>query len=49
MIDLKLLRENPDVVRDFPVDVLKAMASDSSQPTRGPWSVSLHPYIYKQA
>jgi len=39
---------NPDVVRDFPVDVLKAMASDSSQPTRGPWSVSLHPYIYKQ-
>jgi len=39
---------DPNVVRDFPVDVLKAMASDSSQPTRGPWAVTLHPYIHKQ-
>lgn len=39
---------DPNVVRDFPVDVLKAMASDSAQPTRGPWTVTLHPYIHKQ-
>ena len=39
---------DPNVVRDFPVDVLKAMATDSTQPTRGPWTVSLHPYIHKQ-
>ena len=40
--------KDPNVVRDFPVDVLKAMALDSSQPTKGPWTVTLHPYIYKQ-
>jgi len=39
---------DPNVVREFPVDVLKAMASDSAQPTRGPWTVTLHPYIHKQ-
>ena len=40
--------KDPNVVRDFPVDVLKAMAIDSTQPTKGPWTVTLHPYIYKQ-
>ena len=40
--------KDPNVVRDFPVDVLKAMALDSTQPTKGPWTVTLHPYIYKQ-
>ena len=34
------------VMRDFPTDVLKAMSSDSSQPSKGPWTVTLHPYIY---
>ena len=33
--------------REFPVDLLKAMSADSSQPAKGPWSVSLHPYIYR--
>ncbi len=28
---------------------LRAMAVDSSQPARGPWSVTLHPYIYRWA
>ena len=40
--------KDPNVVRDFPVDVLKAMALDSTQPTKGPWTVTLHPYIHKQ-
>jgi hypothetical protein len=35
------------VVRDFPVDVLKAMGTDSTQPTKGPWTVTSHPYIYR--
>ena len=39
---------DPNVVRDFPIDVLKAMATDSSQPTKGPWVVTLHPYIQRQ-
>lgn len=39
---------NPDIVKDFPLDLLKAMALDSSQPSKGPWTVTLHPYIYKQ-
>ena len=40
--------KDPNTVRDFPIDVLKAMAYDSTQPTKGPWTVTLHPYIYKQ-
>ena len=28
--------------------VLKAMAHDSSQPTKGPWTITCHPYIHKQ-
>jgi len=39
---------DPTVVREFPVDLLKAMSADSSQPSRGPWSVTLHPYIYRK-
>ena len=39
---------DPAVVREFPVDLLRAMSADSSQPAKGPWSVSLHPYIYRQ-
>eukprot|EP00095_Tigriopus_kingsejongensis_P011036 maker-scaffold109_size355148-snap-gene-1.29 protein:Tk11036 transcript:maker-scaffold109_size355148-snap-gene-1.29-mRNA-1 annotation:"oligopeptidase a" len=37
-----------NVAREFPIDVLKAMAVDSSQPTKGPWNVTLHPYIYRK-
>ena len=40
--------KDPNIVRDFPVDVLKTMAMDGTQPTKGPWTVTLHPYIYKQ-
>jgi oligopeptidase A len=39
---------NAEVVKDFPLDVLKAMAHDSTQPSRGPWTLTLHPYVYKQ-
>mgnify|MGYP001314509373 CR=1 FL=1 len=39
---------NPQIVKDFPMDLLKAMAHDSTQPSKGPWTVSFHPYIYKQ-
>ena len=26
----------------------RAMAADSGQPGRGPWSVTLHPYIHRK-
>jgi len=39
---------DPTVVREFPVDLLRAMAADTSQSGRGPWSVILHPYIYRK-
>ncbi len=39
---------DPNVVRDFPLDVLKAMALDASQPAKGPWTVTLHPYVYRK-
>eukprot|EP00088_Acartia_fossae_P028036 TRINITY_DN2880_c0_g1_i2.p1 TRINITY_DN2880_c0_g1~~TRINITY_DN2880_c0_g1_i2.p1 ORF type:complete len:779 (-),score=169.37 TRINITY_DN2880_c0_g1_i2:109-2445(-) len=39
---------DPIVVREFPVDLLRAMSADSAQPARGPWSVTLHPYIYRK-
>lgn len=39
---------DPAVVREFPVDLLRAMSVDSTQPAKGPWSVTLHPYIYRK-
>jgi len=39
---------DPAVVREFPLDLLRAMSVDSSQPAKGPWSVTLHPYIYRK-
>jgi len=39
---------DPAIVREFPVDLLRAMSVDSTQPARGPWSVTLHPYIYRK-
>jgi len=39
---------DPTVVREFPMDLLRAMAADSGQPGRGPWSVTLHPYIHRK-
>jgi hypothetical protein len=39
---------DPQIVREFPVDLLRAMSADSSQPSKGPWSVTLHPYIYRR-
>ena len=38
---------DPAVVREFPVDLLRAMSVDSTQPAKGPWSVTLHPYVYR--
>ena len=39
---------DPNVVRDFPNDVLKEMAADPAQPGKGPWSITLHPYLYRK-
>jgi oligopeptidase A len=39
---------DPTIVREFPVDLLRAMGADSSQPARGPWSVTLHPYVHRK-
>jgi len=39
---------DPAVVREFPVDLLRAMSVDSTQPAKGPWSVTLHPYVYRK-
>merc|ERR1711974_80786 len=39
---------DPAVVREFPVDLLRAMGVDTSQPAKGPWSVTLHPYVYRK-
>ncbi|XP_067004698.2 uncharacterized protein [Anabrus simplex] len=34
-----------NIVREFPEDLLKSMAYDSTQYQRGPWTVTLQPYI----
>lgn len=39
--------EDPTIVRDFPVNVLKSIASDSNNYLKGPWKVTLQPHIYK--
>ncbi|XP_012281153.1 probable cytosolic oligopeptidase A [Orussus abietinus] len=39
--------DNPNVMKDFPEDFLKLIALDPSQPYRGPWTVTLKPYIYE--
>lgn len=39
---------DPAIVRDFPVDLLKAMSVDSSKYLDGPWSATLKPGIYRQ-
>lgn len=36
------------IVREFPEDVLKLMALDSSEPNAGPWKVTLNPYVYSK-
>lgn len=38
--------QNPNEVRDFPSELLRATASDSLAPSRGPWKVTLAPHIY---
>lgn len=34
-----------NLVRDFPPSFLQAISTDHSQPTKGPWKISLQPYI----
>merc|ERR1712226_1196851 len=34
-------------MRDFPVDVLRAMSLDN-EPTKGPWQLTLHPYLARK-
>lgn len=38
---------NPNVVKDFPLQLLKLIAKDPSQPHKGPWNVTLDPFIVK--
>lgn len=33
------------IVRDFPPPLLKSLAKDPEQPTRGPWTITLHPEV----
>ncbi|KAI9557823.1 hypothetical protein GHT06_014572 [Daphnia sinensis] len=37
---------DPNAVRDFPSELLRATALDSSAPSRGPWKITLQPHIY---
>ena len=37
---------DPNAVRDFPSDLLRATALDSSAPSRGPWKITLQPHVY---
>eukprot|EP00096_Caligus_rogercresseyi_P013940 TRINITY_DN6508_c0_g1_i1.p1 TRINITY_DN6508_c0_g1~~TRINITY_DN6508_c0_g1_i1.p1 ORF type:complete len:740 (+),score=236.52 TRINITY_DN6508_c0_g1_i1:24-2243(+) len=39
---------DPSLVSEYPLDVLRAISSDSSQPSKGPWTITLHPYIYRK-
>ncbi|XP_015523020.2 probable cytosolic oligopeptidase A [Neodiprion lecontei] len=36
---------DPNVVKDFPLEFLKSIAVDSSQPEKGPWKITLQSYI----
>lgn len=36
----------PSIVRDFPADLLQAMASDPSDRLKAPWHVTLQPNVY---
>ncbi|XP_012250703.2 probable cytosolic oligopeptidase A [Athalia rosae] len=36
---------DPNVMKDFPEEYLKVIAVDPSQPQKGPWTVTLQPYI----
>ncbi|XP_063241717.1 oligopeptidase A [Bacillus rossius redtenbacheri] len=38
--------KDPNIMRDFPEDSLREMAADSTQPSRGPWTVTLRPGMY---
>lgn len=38
--------KNPEIVRDFPNSLLKAMSTDSNEPSRGPWIVTHQPFVY---
>ncbi|GAB0095431.1 uncharacterized protein DMENIID0001_108160 [Sergentomyia squamirostris] len=41
----KQLIEDYNVVRDFPPEVLQMFAKDPTQPTKGPWLVTLQPQV----
>ncbi|XP_063705968.1 uncharacterized protein LOC134835047 [Culicoides brevitarsis] len=34
-------------MKEFPPHLLQTMADNQEQPTKGPWKVTLHPYVYK--
>lgn len=36
-----------NLMQEFPPHLLQAMANDPTKPTKGPWKVTLQPYIYK--
>uniref|UniRef100_A0A1B0CDE1 oligopeptidase A n=1 Tax=Lutzomyia longipalpis TaxID=7200 RepID=A0A1B0CDE1_LUTLO len=37
--------EDYNIMRDFPPEVLQMFAKDATQPTKGPWMVTLHPQV----
>jgi len=38
---------DPEAVRAFPSELLRATAADPSAPSRGPWKITLQPHIYQ--
>ena len=38
--------KEPSTVRDFPSELLRAVAVDSSAPSRGPWRATLQPTVF---
>lgn len=38
---------DPEAVRAFPSELLRATAVDPSAPSRGPWKITLQPHIYQ--
>lgn len=38
---------DPKIIKDFPPSLLQALSTDSKDPQKGPWKISLQPFIVK--
>ena len=38
---------DPKIIKEFPTSLLQALSTDPKSPTKGPWKISLQPYIVK--